>query len=52
MNEIFTRTVEIGSSTVDLYDNIRPSAVLQLLQEMGTDHAAALHMDREYLVEE
>lgn len=52
MNEIYTRTVEIGSATVDLYDNIRPSAMLQLLQELGTDHSAVLHMDRDYLVEE
>ena len=52
MNEIYTRTMEIGSSSVDLYDNIRPAAMLQMLQELGTDHAAVLHMDRDYLVEE
>lgn len=52
MNEIYTKTFEIGSSFVDLYDSIRPSAMLQLLQEMGTDHAAILHMDRDYLVEQ
>ncbi len=51
MNEIYTKTFEIGTSAVDLYDNIRPSSMLQLFQEMGTDHAALLHMDRDYLVE-
>lgn len=52
MNEIYTRTMEIGTAAVDLYDNIRPSAMLLMLQEMGTDHAAIQHMDRDYLVEE
>ena len=37
MNEIYTRTMEIGTAAVDLYDNIRPSAMLQMLQEMGTE---------------
>ena len=46
MNEIYTRTMEIGTASVDLYDNIRPAAMLQML------HAAVLHMDRDYLVEE
>ena len=51
MNETYTKTFEIGTSFVDLYDNIRPSAMLQLLQEMGTDHAEIQHMNRDYLVE-
>lgn len=51
MNEVYSKTVEIGTAAVDLSDNIRPSSLLQLLQEMGTDHAALQHMDRDYLVE-
>lgn len=31
MNEVYSKTVEIGTAAVDLSDNIRPSSLLQLL---------------------
>lgn len=51
MSETYTKTFEIGTTMTDLYNNCRPAALLEMIQELGTDHANILNMSREYLVE-
>jgi acyl-ACP thioesterase len=51
MNEIYTKDFFIRTTETDLYDIVRPSALLGYLQEMATSHAVLLHIDRDYLVE-
>ena len=50
MNEIFSKTFTVSSTETDLNDQMRPAAVLSRFQELGTQHASILNMDRDYLV--
>lgn len=51
MCEIYSREIEIQTTDTDFYDNLRPGAILQYFQAVGTAHAAQLNMGRDYLVE-
>lgn len=51
MSEIYTRNVQIQTTDTDLYDNLRPAALLQYFQDLGTAHATILNIGRDYLVE-
>lgn len=51
MQEIYTRNIQVQTTDTDLYDNIRPGAVLQYFQDLGTAHSVILNMGRDYLVE-
>ncbi len=50
MNEIYTQNIVVRSTDTDLNDNLRPAALLQYFQELGTAHSAILRMDRDYLI--
>ena len=51
MQEIYSRTIQVQTTDTDLYDNIRPNALLQYFQDLGTAHAVILNIGRDYLVE-
>ncbi len=51
MNETYRKNFEIGTTMVDCYNHCRPAAILDILQELGTDHAEVLNMSRDYLVD-
>lgn len=51
MNEQYEKVITISSSQVDLYNHLRPSALLQEFQDVSTEHATLQNMGREYLVE-
>lgn len=52
MCEYFEKTFPITSTEVDAFGNCRPSAFLSFFQDMGTEHAERMGLDRSYLVEE
>lgn len=52
MYEFYDRTFPITSSEVDVHGDCRPAALLSFFQDLATDHAALLHMDRDYLMAE
>ncbi len=51
MSEIYRKTIQIQTTDTDLYDNLRPNALLQYFQDVATVHADELRMSRDYLVE-
>lgn len=51
MNETYTKTFEIGTTSVDRFGNCRPAAILEIIQELGSDHGSLQNIDRDYLVE-
>lgn len=51
MKEIHSKSIQVQTTDTDLYDNIRPAALLQYFQDMGTEHAMILNIGRDYLVE-
>ncbi len=51
MSEIYTRVIEVQTTDTDLYDNLRPGALLQYFQDLATSHAVILNIGRDYLVE-
>lgn len=50
MDAFYQRSFPITSSEVDVHGDCRPAALLSFFQDLATDHAAALHMDRDYLM--
>lgn len=52
MHETYERSFTIASTETDLCGNLRPSALLGYLQDMATDHAEILGIERDYLLEE
>lgn len=51
MSDIYSEIITVKTTDTDLYDNLRPAALLQYFQDMGTAHAGSLNMSRDYLVE-
>lgn len=51
MQEIYSRNIQVQTTDTDLYDNLRPGALLQYFQDLGTAHAVILNIGRDYLVE-
>lgn len=49
MNEIYEKTITVDTTDADLYDHLRPDALLRYFQNIGTEHSALLGMGREYL---
>ena len=52
MHEYYERNFTVRSSDADARGLCRPSALLCFLQDMATEHAAILDIERDYLVKE
>lgn len=50
MHSTYTKTIVVQATDTDLYNNLRPCALLKYFQELGGDHADLLGMSREALV--
>lgn len=51
MSDIYTEIITVETTHTDLYDNLRPNALLQFFQQLGTNHSVILNIGRDYLVE-
>lgn len=51
MNETYTKQFQISTTSMDRYGHCRPSALLEIIQELASDHSDALRINRDYLVE-
>lgn len=51
MYETYSKTFRISTADTDLYNACRPSAMLSYFQDLATEHATLIGVDRDYLVE-
>lgn len=52
MYETYKKIFPITSTDVDVYENCRPAALLGFFQDLATEHAALINIDRDYLMSE
>lgn len=51
MSAIHEKKLTIGPADTDLFQQLRPSSLLQMLQELATEHADILGVSREVLIQ-